>query len=97
MQGVEGQIFSPMARTYAYALIGSLLATFTVTPCLASLLLPADIHDAETVAERAMLAACAPALPTCVPLCDFASSSSPVPWGRGWAPNSPPRWRKSMC
>ena len=40
MQGVEGQIFSPMARTYAYALIGALLATFTVTPCLASLLLP---------------------------------------------------------
>ena len=40
MQGVEGQIFSPMARTYAYALVGALLATFTVTPCLASLLLP---------------------------------------------------------
>ena len=40
MQGVEGQIFSPMARTYAYALIGALIATFTVTPCLASLLLP---------------------------------------------------------
>ena len=40
MQGVEGQIFGPMARTYAYALIGALIATFTVTPCLASLLLP---------------------------------------------------------
>jgi hypothetical protein len=33
MQGVEGQIFNPMARTYAYALIGALIATFTVTPC----------------------------------------------------------------
>src|SRR5215216_7068832 len=32
MQGVEGQIFSPMARTYAYALIGAVIATFTVTP-----------------------------------------------------------------
>ena len=40
MQGVEGQIFGPMARTYAYALVGALIATFTVTPCLASLLLP---------------------------------------------------------
>src|SRR5215813_12940016 len=39
MQGVEGQIFGPMARTYAYALVGALIATFTVTPCLASLLL----------------------------------------------------------
>src|SRR5208337_102077 len=38
MQGVEGQIFSPMARTYAYALIGALLATFTITPVLASFL-----------------------------------------------------------
>ena len=37
MQGVEGQIFSPMAQTYAYALIGALLATFIVTPCLTSL------------------------------------------------------------
>ena len=43
MQGVEGQIFSPMARTYAYALVGALIATFTVTPCLASLLLPEHV------------------------------------------------------
>src|SRR5262249_50601642 len=34
MQSVEGQIFSPMARTYGYALVGALIATFTVTPCL---------------------------------------------------------------
>ena len=45
MQGVEGQIFSPMARTYAYALVGALLATFTVTPCLASLLLPEQVEE----------------------------------------------------
>ena len=38
MQGVEGQIFGPMARTYAYALIGAVIATFTITPvlCLAA-------------------------------------------------------------
>ena len=48
MQGVEGQIFSPMARTYAYALIGALLATFTVTPGLASLLLPEHVRETET-------------------------------------------------
>src|SRR5882672_3511598 len=28
MQGVEGQIFGPMARTYAYALLGAVIATF---------------------------------------------------------------------
>jgi cobalt-zinc-cadmium resistance protein CzcA len=54
MQGVEGQIFSPMARTYAYALIGALLATFTVTPCLASLLLPEQVAEVETIVVRGL-------------------------------------------
>ena len=52
MQGVEGQIFGPMARTYGYALAGALLATFTVTPVLASLLLPHHIEETETVIVR---------------------------------------------
>jgi heavy metal efflux system protein len=54
MQGVEGQIFNPMARTYAYALIGALIATFTVTPCLASLLLPVHVEEVETFIVRGM-------------------------------------------
>jgi heavy metal efflux system protein len=49
MQGVEGQIFGPMARTYGYALAGALMATFTVTPVMASLLLPR--HDRTWVAD----------------------------------------------
>src|SRR6202011_573594 len=52
MQGVEGQIFSPMARTYGYALVGALIATFTVTPCLASLLLPEHVEEVETFIVR---------------------------------------------
>ena len=52
MQGVEGQIFNPMAKTYAYALIGALIATFTVTPCLASLMLPAHVEEVETLIVR---------------------------------------------
>src|SRR5262249_21075413 len=48
MSGVEGQIFGPMARTYAYALGGALLATFTVTPVLASIVLPRHVEEAET-------------------------------------------------
>ncbi len=56
MQGVEGQIFSPMARTYAYALAGALLATFTVTPVLASLVLPAQVREAETLLVRGLRA-----------------------------------------
>ncbi|HKS60684.1 MAG TPA: CusA/CzcA family heavy metal efflux RND transporter [Xanthobacteraceae bacterium] len=52
MQGVEGQIFGPMSRTYAYALLGAVIATFTVTPVLASLLLPARVSEAETFVVR---------------------------------------------
>jgi cobalt-zinc-cadmium resistance protein CzcA len=54
MQGVEGQIFGPMARTYAYALAGALIATFTSTPVLASLLLPEKISEAETLVVRVL-------------------------------------------
>jgi len=52
MQGVEGQIFGPMARTYGYALAGALIATFTVTPVIASLLLPKHVKETETVVVR---------------------------------------------
>ncbi|HEY2548865.1 MAG TPA: CusA/CzcA family heavy metal efflux RND transporter [Candidatus Acidoferrum sp.] len=48
MQGVEGQIFGPMARTYGYALAGALFATFTVTPVIASVLLPKDVKESVT-------------------------------------------------
>ena len=62
MQGVEGQIFGPMARTYAFALAGALIATFTVTPVMASLVLPARVQEAETIIVRAIRAAYSPAL-----------------------------------
>src|SRR5689334_14154574 len=48
LSGVEGNIFGPMARTYAYALAGGLLATFTVTPALSAIILPVHIHETET-------------------------------------------------
>src|SRR5713101_8377959 len=46
--GVEGNIFGPMARTYAYALAGGLLATFAVTPALSAIILPSHIRETET-------------------------------------------------
>ena len=54
MQGVEGQIFSPMARTYGLALVGALLSTFTITPVLASFLLPEHVEETETIVVRAL-------------------------------------------
>jgi heavy metal efflux system protein len=62
MQGVEGQIFSPMARTYGYALVGALIATFTVTPCLASLLLPEHVSEVETFLVRTLRSIYTPVL-----------------------------------
>ncbi len=54
LSGVEGHIFGPMARTYAYALSGGLLATFTISPALAAMLLPERVSHAETRAVRAL-------------------------------------------
>src|SRR6516165_2539305 len=54
MQGIEGQIFGPMARTYAYALVGALISTFTATPVLASIFLPERLNEKETIVVRAL-------------------------------------------
>jgi cobalt-zinc-cadmium resistance protein CzcA len=54
MSGVEGHIFGPMARTYAYAIAGGLIATFTVSPALSSLLLPDATQEVETAIVRAL-------------------------------------------
>jgi len=62
MQGVEGQIFGPMARTYGYALAGALIATFTVTPVLSSFLLPDNVKEVETLVVRGLHALYKPAL-----------------------------------
>ena len=59
MQGVEGQIFGPMARTYAYALLGAVIATFTVTPVLAAILLPAHVRGSRNL--------CGPSYPRHLP------------------------------
>ncbi|CAN5256489.1 CusA/CzcA family heavy metal efflux RND transporter [soil metagenome] len=52
LTGVEGHIFGPMAQTYAYAIIGGLIATFTVSPVLAALMLPDQLDEVETWVVR---------------------------------------------
>lgn len=54
LTGVEGHIFGPMARTYAYAILGGLIATFTVSPALSALLLPEVAQETETPVVRAL-------------------------------------------
>jgi cobalt-zinc-cadmium resistance protein CzcA len=41
-----------MAKTYAYAIAGGLIATFTVSPALSSILLPSQMSEVETVIVR---------------------------------------------
>ena len=54
MEGVEGQIFAPMAKTYGYALFGALIATFTISPVLASLLMPEHVRETQTLLVRVL-------------------------------------------
>src|ERR1700733_5621167 len=54
LAGVEGHIFGPMAKTYAYAIAGGLIATFTVTPAMSALLLPEQVEEKETIPVRLM-------------------------------------------
>jgi len=78
MQGVEGQIFGPMARTYGYALAGALIATFTITPVIASILLPAHVKETETIVVRLLHRVYNPAL-------RFALNRRPLTVGIGVA------------
>jgi cobalt-zinc-cadmium resistance protein CzcA len=52
LSGIEGHIFGPMARTYGYAIAGGLIATFTISPALCALLLPASVTETETLLVR---------------------------------------------
>ncbi len=62
MSGIEGHIFGPMAKTYAYAIAGGLLATFTVAPALSALLFPGRVAERETPVVRWMRYAYEPVL-----------------------------------
>jgi cobalt-zinc-cadmium resistance protein CzcA len=52
LSGIEGHIFGPMAKTYAYAIAGGLIATFTIAPALSLLLFPQKVEEKETLIVR---------------------------------------------
>jgi heavy metal efflux system protein len=52
LSGIEGHIFGPMAKTYAYAIAGGLIATFTIAPALSLILLPLKVEERETLIVR---------------------------------------------
>ena len=62
LSGIEGHIFGPMAKTYAYAIAGGLIATFTVAPALSLMLFQAKVAERETIVVRALRRIYEPAL-----------------------------------
>ncbi len=48
LQGVEGKLFSPMAFTIAFAMLGSLLVSLTIVPVLAAVLLGGGVRERDS-------------------------------------------------
>jgi len=61
-QRVEKRIFSPMAFTLSFALVGSLILSLTLIPVLSSYWLKAKAHDDEPMAARWLRQAFSPCL-----------------------------------
>ncbi|MGZ3750711.1 MAG: efflux RND transporter permease subunit, partial [Mucilaginibacter sp.] len=53
-QKVEGKMFSPLAWTLGFALLGALLLTFTFVPALASILLKKNVREKHNVFVEAI-------------------------------------------
>jgi cobalt-zinc-cadmium resistance protein CzcA len=62
LSGIEGHIFGPMAKTYAYAIAGGLIATFTITPALSAIFLPAKMEERDTWLVRRLHALYTPVM-----------------------------------
>jgi cobalt-zinc-cadmium resistance protein CzcA len=62
LSGIEGHIFGPMAKTYAYAIAGGLIATFTIAPALSLILFPDKVREQETPVVRWLRRVYEPAL-----------------------------------
>jgi cobalt-zinc-cadmium resistance protein CzcA len=54
MTGVSGVIFAPMARTYAFAIGGAICLALTLTPVLASQVIPARSEETESFVMRGL-------------------------------------------
>jgi heavy metal efflux system protein len=52
LEGIEGKMFRPMALTFIFALVGSLVLSLTLMPVLASLLLPKRVRETEPLVVR---------------------------------------------
>ena len=54
LSGIEGKMFTPMAKTVSFAIIGALLLSVTYVPMMAALFLKKNIREKRTFADRIM-------------------------------------------
>jgi len=47
LRGVEGKLFSPMAFTIAFAMLGSLVVALTIVPVLSAIVFPAHLSEGD--------------------------------------------------
>lgn len=62
LEGIEGKMFHPLALTFIYALIGSLIASLTIVPALCYLVLRNPIHERENPVLEAIRKVYSPSL-----------------------------------
>jgi cobalt-zinc-cadmium resistance protein CzcA len=54
LQGFEGKMFSPLAFTISFALLGSLILSLTLVPMLATLFLKQELHTQDPIHIRGL-------------------------------------------
>lgn len=54
LQGIEGKMFTPMAQTVAFALVGAFLLSLTYIPMMSTLLLSKTVSSQPTWSDRIM-------------------------------------------
>lgn len=52
LSGIEGKMFTPMAKTVSFAIIGALILSVTYVPMMAALFLKKTIREKRTLADR---------------------------------------------
>ncbi|MFQ5473996.1 MAG: efflux RND transporter permease subunit, partial [Dehalococcoidia bacterium] len=62
LQGVEGKLFSPMAFTIAFAMLGSLVVALTIVPVLSSMMFRGSFSEQDNFLMRALKMVYRPAL-----------------------------------
>lgn len=64
LEGIEGKMFHPLALTFIYALVGSLIASLTIIPVLCYFIMRKRLHERENPALRWINNLYVPALKT---------------------------------